>query len=300
MADRDGGFSISRHLGHIAQAIAAYGVFFFSRLLPFAAASNLGGRLGRAVGPRLAVSELARRNLERAFPEKTASEIDNIITGMWDNLGRTAFEYPHLDKLKIYDGDIVEVTGAERIDALKNDGKPGIFFTGHLANWEISALTVARRGLPIHMVYRAPNNPLMEGLFRRHHHRPADGELIAKGPQGARRLLALLRDGGHLGILVDQKMNDGIAAPFFGRDAMTAPALAKFALKFQCPVVPVQTVRTHGAHFRVIHHQPLEIAPTGDTRADVAAIMKRVNAMLESWIREHPEQWFWVHNRWPD
>ncbi len=138
----------------------------------------------------------------------------------------------------------------------------------------------------------------MEGLFR--HRRPGDGELIAKGPQGARRLLSLLKDGGHLGILVDQKMNDGIAAPFFGRDAMTAPALAQFALKFQCPVVPVQAVRMDGAHFRVIHHPPLEITPTGDTRADAAAIMERVNEMLESWIREHPEQWLWVHNRWPD
>ncbi len=298
MADRDAGFPGSRRLGHIVQAIAAYGIFFFSRLLPFTAASNLGGRVGRIVGPRLPVSELARKNLERAFPEKNAAEIGDIITAMWDNLGRTAFEYPHLDKLKIYDGDIVDVMGTDRIETLKNDGKPGIFFAGHLANWEIPALTVARRGLPIHLIYRAPNNPLTERLFR--HRRPGDGELIAKGPQGARRLLALLKDGGHLGILVDQKMNDGIATPFFGRDAMTAPALAQFALKFQCPVVPVQTVRMHGAHFRVIHHPPLEITPTGDGRADVAAIMERVNGILEGWIREHPEQWLWVHNRWPD
>ncbi|HEC91311.1 MAG TPA: lauroyl acyltransferase, partial [Alphaproteobacteria bacterium] len=146
MADRGGGFSISRSLAHIAQAAAAYGIFFFSRLLPFAAASGLGGWAGRALGPRLPVNELARKNLERAFPEKDAAEIGNIITAMWDNLGRTAFEYPHLDRLKIYDGDIVDVTGVDRIDALKNDGKPGIFFAGHLANWEIPALTVARRG----------------------------------------------------------------------------------------------------------------------------------------------------------
>ena len=298
MADRGGGFSISRSLDHIVQAAAAYGIFFFSRLLPFAAASNLGGWLGRALGPRLPVNELARKNLERAFPEKAAGEIGNIITGMWDNLGRTAFEYPHLDRLKIYDGDIVEVTGTDIIDALKNDGKPGIFFAGHLANWEIQPLSVTQWGLPVHLVYRAPNNPLMENLFR--HHQPGNGELIAKGPQGVRRLLALLKEGGHLGILVDQKMNDGIAVSFFGRDAMTAPAMAQFALKFQCPVVPVQAVRTHGAHFRVIHHPPLKITPTGDARADAAAIMKRVNGILEGWIREHPEQWLWVHNRWPD
>jgi KDO2-lipid IV(A) lauroyltransferase len=298
MADRGGWFSGSRSLGHVAQAVAAYGIFFFSRLLPFAAASSFGGWAGRAVGPRLSASKLARKNLERAFPEKTTGEIGNIITGMWDNLGRTAFEYPHLDKLKIYDGDIAEVTGAERIDALKNDGKPGIFFAGHLANWEIQALSVARRGLPINLIYRAPNNPLMEGIFR--HRRQSDGELIAKGPQGARRSLALLKEGGHLGILVDQKMNDGIAVPFFGRDAMTAPALAHFALKFQCPVVPVQVVRTHGAHFHVIFHEPMKISSTGDTRADAAAIMERINGIIEEWIREHPEQWLWVHNRWPD
>jgi len=297
MANGGGGFAGTRKLGHVIQAAIAYCFFLFARLLPLAWASGLGGWIGRRVGPRLSVHELARKNLNRAFPEKSADEIETILGGMWDNLGRTAFEYPHLDRLKIYQGGPVEVIGAEAVDTLKGDGKPGIFFTGHLANWEIPALTITRRGLPVHLVYRAPNNPLVESLFLQRGF--GGGTLIPKGPQGAKMIVKQLRQGGHLGMLVDQKMNDGIPVPFFGRDAMTAPALAQFAIKYDCPVVPVQAIRTGGAAFRIIYHQPLEIAPTGDAKADTREIMGRVNAMLEGWVREHPEQWLWVHNRWP-
>ena len=95
-------------------------------------------------------------------------------------------------------------------------------------------------------------------------------------------------------------MNDGIADPLFGRDAMTAPALAQLALKFDCPVVPIKVERTHGAHFSISVLPPLELPATGDRQADVKAGMTLVNRIIEGWIRESPEQWLWVHRRWPD
>ena len=299
MADRSPAAAVSRRLLiHPLQTLFAQAAFAFIRRLAYDKASALGGRIGRVIGPRLKVTGLARRNLSRAFPERTPEEIEAIIGDMWDNLGRTAFEFPHLDRLRFYEADsIVEVTGAENIDFLKDDGKPGIFFSGHLANWETAAISVVQRGLPIHLIYRAPNNPRMERLFNHRH--PGAGELIRKGPLGARRALARLKEGGHLGILADQKMNDGIPVPFFGRDAMTAPAVAQLALKFNCPVVPVRVERLGGARLRITHFPPMEIEKTGDRHADVAALMARINALLEGWIRERPAQWLWVHNRWP-
>ncbi len=289
-----------RRLIHRVEALVAYAAFGVLRLLPFKAASALGGVVGRTLGPRLGITERARRNLGRAFPEKTAPEIERIILGMWDNLGRTAFEYPHLGRLRFYDGGGggVDVVGAEHIDALRDDGRPGIFFSAHLANWEVAALSIAHRGLPLHLIYRAPNNPLVKFLSRRPH--PGAGELIPKGAEGARRALALMRKGGHLGMMVDQKLNDGIPVPFFGHDAMTAPAPARFALKFDCPVVLVRVERLHGSRLRVTHYPPIDLPRTGDRRADVAAAMAKVNAVIEGWVRERPEQWLWLHNRWPD
>jgi len=95
-------------------------------------------------------------------------------------------------------------------------------------------------------------------------------------------------------------MNDGIPIPFFGRPAMTAPALAEFALRFDCPVVPARVERLRGARFRITLYPPMDLPRTGDRRADVVAIMTKINAVIEEWVRERPDQWLWLHNRWPD
>ncbi|MDP6174798.1 MAG: lysophospholipid acyltransferase family protein [Rhodospirillales bacterium] len=100
-------------------------------------------------------------------------------------------------------------------------------------------------------------------------------------------------------MLVDQKMNDGISVPLLGLDAMTAPALAQFAVKFNCPVVPTRVERLGGARFRLTFYPPIEAPVTGDKQADIRAFMIQVNDLLSQWIRERPEQWLWVHNRWP-
>ncbi len=289
-----------RSLLHPLEAAAAVLLFGAFAALPLDAASALGGWLGRTIGPRLGTSRRAVINLGRAFPDKRADEIAAMVRGMWDNLGRTAAEYPHLDEFQVYDpSGRVRVAGGENVDTLREDGKPGIFFSGHIANWEIVSLGATQRGLPLDRVYRAANNRLVEWLYRRGR-AAVEGALIPKGPSGARLLLKSLRTGNHLGMLVDQKMNDGIPVPFFGRDAMTAPALAEMALRFDCPVVPARMIRTGGARFRMEIAPPLAFVRTGDHHADVRAAMAQVNALLETWIREHPEQWLWVHNRWPD
>ena len=291
---------LNRFLFHPIQAIAALFVFTIFRILPMDMASGLGGWLGRTFGPPFSISKRATRNLKRAFPEITETEISGIVRGMWDNLGRTAAEYPHLRQIDVYAGDgRVEVVGAEYIDLLRNDDKPGIFFSAHMANWEITPLAATQRGLPLDRVYRAANNRLVQWLYD-HGRAEVEGALIAKGPRGARQLLASLKEGKHLAMVVDQKMNDGITVPFFGEQVMTAPALAELALRFDCPVVPARIERLDGAKFRLSVLPPLEIVRTGDHQADVLAVMTQVNAQIEVWICETPEQWLWLHNRWPD
>jgi KDO2-lipid IV(A) lauroyltransferase len=173
-----------------------------------------------------------------------------------------------------------------------------IIFSGHIANWEIGMLAAVQYGIPVAQIYRAANNPLVDRMITRF--RGDSGELIPKGAVAARQAIATLRRGAHLTMLADQKMNDGIPVPFFGRPAMTAPALAALALRFDCDVLPARVERLAGAHFRLTVFPALLLPRTGDSRTDAATLMAKVNAMLEAWVRDRPEQWFWVHQRWPD
>ena len=267
--------------------------------LPLDWASALGGAIGRLLGPLLGISNRARRNIKRALPGLSESEIADVIAGMWDNLGRVAAEYPHLRNIRVFEPrGRVETRGLDHVDRAVADGRRMIIFSGHIANWEIAALAAVQYGISVAQIYRAANNPLVDRMIARF--RGDAGELIPKGAVAARRAIATLRRGAHLTMLADQKMNDGIPVPFFGHPAMTAPALAALALRFDCDVLPARVERLDGAHFRLTIFPPLLLPRTGDSHADAAALMTQVNETLEAWIRDRPEQWLWLHRRWPD
>lgn len=280
--------------------------FALCRLWPIDIASGIGGWLGRRLGPLLGVSRQARRNLAAAFPDWPNAEIERVVSRMWDNLGRVAAEYPHLRHIRVFGGNRVEVVGFDHIERAVAGNRRTILFSGHLANWEIAALAAGQSGIDIAQVYRTANNPFVDSMIlrwrgqgRKDQGRKGQSEFIPKEAVG-RRAIAALRRGAHLTILVDQKLNEGIPVPFFGRPAMTAPTVALLALRFDCDVLPVRVERLRGARFRLTIEKKLPLPDTGSRTTDVAALMAAVNTTLERWIRERPEQWFWVHRRWPD
>ena len=221
-------------------------------LLPLDRASALGGALARRIGPFLGVSKHARRNISRAFPELSGTEIGRVVAGMWDNLGRVAAEYPHLRKIRVFEAcGRIETHGFEHVDRAVATGRRMI---GHIANWEIAMLAGIQHRISVAQIYRAGNNPLLDRMITRF--RGDEGELIPKGRIAARRAIAALRRGTHLTLLADQKTNDGIPVPFFGRPAMTAPALAVLALRCDCDVLPAWVERLDGAHFRLTIFPP--------------------------------------------
>ena len=289
-----------RALRYWFEGLAAKLGFALFGALPLDTASAIGGRLMRWLGPKLPVSDTARRNLASAFPNLGGDQIEETVRRMWDNIGRTAAETPHLAKFHCYrPGGRIEVVGTEYLDQVRDDGVAGIFFSGHLANFELLSLSAIQRGVELVNTYRAANNPHVDKLVMRVREK-ARGRHAAKGPGGGREIVRALKAGDHVAILVDQKQNDGISVPFFGRDAMTNPAVAQLALKFNCPIIPAHIERTGGANFRITIHEPIDLQATNDPVADTHAAMARVNTMLEGWISERPEQWFWVHRRWPD
>jgi KDO2-lipid IV(A) lauroyltransferase len=286
-------------IAHRLQAWGAALFFLIFGLLPLAWASAWSGRLARLIGPRLGVSNRARRNLRLALPHLGDDEIERIIVRMWDNLGRVAAEYPHLRAIRVFDPQgLVETHGFEHVDRAVASDRRMIIFSGHIANWEIAMLAAMQYGIRVSQIYRAANNPLVDRMIRRF--RGEAGDLIPKGAAGARRAFAALHRGEHLTLLADQKLNDGIAVPFFGRPAMTTAALALLALRFDCDVLPARVERLGGARFRLTVFPPLPLPKSGDRQADVAALTTAVNATLETWIRDRPEEWLWLHRRWPD
>ncbi len=267
-------------------------------------ASNLGGRLARAVGPLLPVNKVGLDNLAHAFPEASEAERREILRDAWENLGRTGAEYPHLPELWDYDPDHpdtgrIEVVGMENFVRLKDDGKPAIIFSAHLANWELPAVCAARHGLPVTAVYRTPNNPRVAEEIARIR-AGSMGELLAagSGQAVAFSMAAVLDRGGHLGMLVDQRLTRGLMIPFFGRPAPTNPTLGRLARQFDCPVHGARVVRLPGNRFRVELTDEIELPRDADGLVEVEGAMRRVNEIVEGWVREHPGQWLWLHRRW--
>lgn len=281
----------------------AAGFFFLMglfRLLGIDRASALGGFIGREILYRTPLSTRARENLQAAFPEKSAAEIETIIREMWDNLGRTGAEYPHLDKISMLGPEPrIEVVGVEISDAAVAGGKGAMLFSGHFGNWEAMPLAANQRGYDGGIVFRPVNNPYVDRWISRQRAKGGPKEQITKGAQGTRRIFNLLRKGKAVFLLVDQKTNEGVSAPFFGRAAMTTPAPAVLHLRLGAALVPVVNERLNGARFRVTIHPPIAFTPTGDNDRDVQALTEDINRTVETLVRQRPSQWLWIHRRWP-
>jgi len=291
---------IFKYLTYPLEALFFVLIVFIGFILPFSWGSAVGSSLVGTLGPLLTKkTQIARRNFQLAGLNFTKEQQDKIIKGMWQNLGRTFLEYIRLSYQHPFGKKSpYTIEGIEHLDTLIHDKKPGLLFSAHYGNWEVGTYIAQKRGLKTAQITRFLNNPLTRCLVNAVHRRIAR-KVIPKGPLGAKEIMKELKSGHHVSMLADQKMNDGMPAPFFGRDAMTAPAFARMALKFDCPIVPFQVIRIKGIKCKVIYYPPL-VMPKGGTDQDKAlSILKQMNDCIEGWIREHPEQWFWIHRRWP-
>ena len=287
-------------LRYRVEAAVFFAFISFFKLFGLDGASALGGWLGRNIFYRTRTSQRGRDNLQKAYPEKSSAEIEAILLEMWDNLGRTVAEYAHLDKLSMHGPDPrLQVANLEIVDKAVASGKGVMFVSGHFANWETMPFAAAQYGVEGGEVYRPLNNPYVDRWMVRQRMANGPKDQIAKGAQGTRRIFSLLRAGKAIFILVDQKTNEGLPAPFFGRDAMTTPAPAALALKLNCIILPTSNERLSGARFRVTIHPPLEFAPGGDHDQDMHRLTIQITESIEQMVRSRPSQWLWIHRRWP-
>jgi KDO2-lipid IV(A) lauroyltransferase len=290
-------FPFGQKLRYGAEAAAFFLFIALFRLMGVDAASWAGGWIGRHVLYHLGWARKAHQNLAAAFPEMGEAERETIVLQVCDNVGRTAAEYAHLDKFEM-DGKDPRIR-VERLDlAEAMRGKGVLLLSGHFANWEIMPIAATEFGLEGAIVYRPPNNPYVDRFIARARAVKGMKEQISKH-QGTRRIFTLLRGGKAMLLLADQKTNEGIPAPFFGRDAMTTPAPAALALKLNAPVYFASNRRGRGARFTITVHEPLAFTPSGDYDQDVRDMTTAINARLEAMVRADPGQWLWIHRRWP-
>jgi Kdo2-lipid IVA lauroyltransferase/acyltransferase len=269
-----------------------------ARAVPIDVASNFGAWLLKTIGPQTSLQRTAETNLRIAFPQASDQEIARLLEAQWREVGRLAGEFTILDRI-IADPGRVEVVGAERLKAIADGGGPVVFISGHFSSFEIMPAVIIHSGVTCQITYRATNNPYVDERIRKARFRYGVRLFAPKGSEGARELLRALSRGESVALMNDQKFNGGIAAPLFGVTAHTAPGPSTFALRFGVPLQPMSVQRTGKARFRVIVHDPIHLADTGDRTADIEAGVRRINAFIEDRIRDRPTEWFWVHRRWP-
>ncbi len=263
-----------------------------------------GAWLLRKLGPRLKGHRVARANLRAAYPGKDAGEIEQILLGMWSNLGRVAAEYGHLARLWDYDPDrarpgrvVLDESSRRHFLKLRDDKGPFLTFGGHLANWELLTWAAGSYRGESAIVYRAPK---IGGLARELDRIRARSlaTLIPADSSAMLKVKAALDRRAAIGLLVDEHSARGIDVQFFGRTCKVNPALAQFARHFECPIHGVRITRLRGSRFRFEIMDPLKPPRDEAGKIDVAATMQMVTSTIEAWIREHPEQWLWLMRRW--
>jgi Kdo2-lipid IVA lauroyltransferase/acyltransferase len=259
---------------------------------------------GRAVGRMSCVFDRRHRSVAEANVAWALglgpAEARRFVRRVYSNFGATSVEVallPHILRRRKF-GDFFRAEGTEHLRAALERGKGAIVITAHLGNWEFSGLALAQVAGSVLSVARPLDNPLLDAYVRRA--RENLGQQIVDREGALKPIVRHLRQNGVVGILIDQNQHSGgVFVDFFGRLASTVPTPAYLALKYDVPVLAGYSYRP-GRGFAHVGHidPPFELIRTGDLEADVAVNTALFTRRIESYVREHPDQWFWLHSRW--
>src|SRR3979411_1556137 len=294
----------TKPLGEAAVGALTVGMLRATCLLDRTRSANLFGRIARLIGPVMREQRIGRANLTAAFPEKSPAEIEAVLAGVWDNLGRVGAEFAHLDHIWEHDPAHpedsrieIEQRTHELFAQLRLDGKPALIFASHLGNWERPALADAAQRLYAGILYGRPNiasaNRIIEQIRA-----VKMGTLIPAGRDAPLKLAEALQNGQHVAMLVDQYLTNGVKVTFFGRKTRANPMLARLLRQVECPIHGVRIIRLPGHRFRAELSERVKPGRDASGQMDVQGTTQAITSVVEGWIREYPEQWLWLHRRW--
>lgn len=282
----------------------AVGLLYAIRFLPRRSVASGIAWMLRTLGPWSREHRIGRANLAAAFPEKAPGEIEAILSAVWDNLGRYGAEFAHIDRLTNHDPSqpdddlVADSIVSERFHQLRLDGKPALIFAAHLANWELPALVAGRHKLESAVLYRRPNMPAVNDAILKIRSN-CMGELVPSGLDAPIRLLRMLEANKHVAMLVDQHFSKGVEVTFFGRPCKVNPLVAQLARHVDCPIHGTRVVRRPDRNrFSIELTEAIEPKRDAEGRIELQGTMQVIMSTIEGWVREHPDQWLWLHRLW--
>ncbi len=270
------------------------------RVLPAAALPALGRSLG-ILGYHCMrrYRDVARANLRRAYPEWPEAKVEATARESFRHLGTMLVEF-FLRQPRITDAEVdaaVRFEGQAHYEAALARGKGVLLVTAHYGNWEMMGPRLHRAGYQVNAISRTADDPGIERMIESIRTRCGLRQIPRE--QAARQGLAALRRNEILAILLDQNtVSGGIFVPFFGYPASTAVGPAVFALKTGAALVPTFCIREADGTHTMRAWPPIYPESTGDRDADIRQLTAEVTGVIEAQIRERPELWFWLHNRW--
>ena len=280
--------------------ISVISLFCIFKIIGLRNASNIGGILGKFIGPLFRSKKIIKQNIKIGLGEISEEKKSEIINGMWSNIGRTFAEYVFLKDFKFNrtDFDHMKINGVEHLEKIKKNNEAVIFYSAHLANFELMAMEIDKFGIKCAAIYRPLNNfflnPLMEYLRMKY----ICPNQIPKGRSGVREVINRFKNGHSIALMVDQRVGEGPKINFFNHPAQTTTIPAQLALRYNCKLVPIFLKRLEGATFEMTVHQPYEIEKTENAELDTQNITLKINNIIEKMIIKNPTQWLWSHNRW--
>jgi len=236
-------------------------------------------------------------NLGIAFPQMTQNQLQETTRAIWGNFGAVLAEYPHLSKITVNgSAPAVEVETDEMARAVLAEKQQAVYITAHMGNWELAASVVAGMGIPLSVVYSPQSNPFLDPMIQAERESLGCG-FITKN-NAARQLVRELQAGRSVGLLPDQRIDNGEPVPYFGVNALTTTSPAWLAVRMKCPLIPVQVERTGPAKFRVIIHAPIDTCEgIGDSRQRLFEVTKKINHCFEQWVYGDPGHWLCIKRR---
>ncbi|MCZ2159042.1 lipid A biosynthesis lauroyl acyltransferase [Bartonella sp. 220] len=293
---------IAKKLFYLLWGYFLIGSLFILKYFPTNIGFSFFSWLAKTFGPLIHRHQIALANLKAAYPEKTEEELHAIAIEMWENIGLFLAEYIFLDKIFDFDPHadqpgLIEVKGAEIFQRLKNEKKPHIFFTAHTGNFELLPICAQSFGLNVTVLFRPPNNPYIAKRVLKAR-QTSMGHLVPSKAGAAWALAAKLAEGENVGMLVDQKFRRGVLGTFFNRSLKTNPLIIKLARQYNCDIYPARCIRLAGRRHRLELYESIKLPLDEKNEIDIAASTQKLNDIVESWVREYPGQWTWLHRRW--
>ncbi|WP_146343804.1 lysophospholipid acyltransferase family protein [Phaeobacter marinintestinus] len=279
-------------VGYFLSNAILRGVIGGACLLPYRWRVPMIGRLISTLSPLIGWSKRISDNLRLARPDLSEAEIKALCRSVPDNAGRTVIEiYSGQDFIDRGVQAPIRGDGLKALEEARDAGRPVILITAHFGNYDAARAKLFSLGFELGGLYRRMANP----YFNDHYVSKIKqlGEpLFEQGRRGMTQMVRYLRRGGIIAIVADLHVHGGEELTFFGQPAVTSVLNAELALKYNAVIIPIYAIRQpNGLDFEVVMNAPIP-------HSDPITMTQALNDDLEALVRDHMDQWFWIHRRW--